>query len=254
MRKLLIIVCLISFLLPGVAWADLSTGLVGYWPLDRRDGNGTSFDRSGSGNTGTWVNSPTISLGKIGQALRLNGSSQYVTTISNFPISTGSFTISAWLNTNITTRQRFITSFNTTGFVFDVNEASGGAASVYGDLRIKLFDNSSHTFEYVVAAGITVNKWYLASVVIDRSANTLKMYVNGSQVGTTQNMSAITGSLASSMPLNFGQNVSSGTYFSGQIDDVRIYNRALPSGEVNQLYRLGVGNHFGSFNGLLLIK
>jgi hypothetical protein len=66
---------------------------------------------------------------------------------------------------------------------------------------------------------------------------TLRVYVNGAQVGSkavTQSMLVSTG------PLQIGGNAVWGEYFSGLIDDVRVYNRALTSAEVTSLMNTAV--------------
>ena len=54
---------------------------------------------------------------------------------------------------------------------------------------------------------------------------TLRLYVNGVQVGSR----AVAGTLlTTSYPLRIGGNANWGEYFAGTIDEVRVYNRALP--------------------------
>src|ERR1035437_9211086 len=85
-------------ILKGLA---INKGLLGYWPLGNKGtvkGN-VAVDLSGRRNNGTLVGSPPLVNGITGQALSLNGSSQFV----NFgaPLSlTGPplVTISAWIN------------------------------------------------------------------------------------------------------------------------------------------------------------
>jgi hypothetical protein len=67
-------------------YLTLSSGLVGYWPLDGKNTNwstGQTLDLSGQGNTGQLINMSTTTspvAGKIGQALNFNGSNSYVST------------------------------------------------------------------------------------------------------------------------------------------------------------------------------
>src|SRR3989338_2141929 len=57
--------------------ASLTTGLVGHWKFD--EGTGLSaVDSSGNNNTGTLVNGPTWTTGKIGGALNFDGVDDYV--------------------------------------------------------------------------------------------------------------------------------------------------------------------------------
>ena len=54
-------------------FADLSTGLVAYYPFD-----GNTDDATASGNNGVGYNQPIYVPGKIGQAIRFNGVDQYI--------------------------------------------------------------------------------------------------------------------------------------------------------------------------------
>ena len=83
---------------------SLSNGLVGYWPLDGSVTNwntNTTADVSGNGNTGTLVSLATTSApvaGKIGQALKFDGSTSYVSIGDVAPLKiTGAISTSAWI-------------------------------------------------------------------------------------------------------------------------------------------------------------
>jgi hydrogenase maturation factor HypE len=82
----------------------------------------------------------------------------------------------------------------------------------------------------VGAAGgsaLPLNVWSHLAGSYDGS--TLRLYVNGVQVATQ----ALTGSLVtSSGALRIGGNSVWGEYFSGLVDEVRVYNRALSPAEI----------------------
>jgi hypothetical protein len=53
----------------------LSSGLVGYWTMDDKNISGTTVtDKSGNGNNGT-ISGATKTAGKLGQALKFDGTS-----------------------------------------------------------------------------------------------------------------------------------------------------------------------------------
>jgi hypothetical protein len=74
---------------------------------------------------------------------------------------------------------------------------------------------------------LAANTWTHLAATYDGA--TLRLYVNGSQVGSR----AVSGALlASTGALRIGGNSIWGEYFQGRIDEVRIYNRALGLTEI----------------------
>ncbi|MDA0180878.1 Ig-like domain-containing protein [Solirubrobacter phytolaccae] len=77
------------------------------------------------------------------------------------------------------------------------------------------------------ATAIPVNAWTHLAATYDKS--TLRLYVNGTQVASA----AVTGNLFNSAgPLKIGGNGIWGEWFSGLIDEVRVYERALTGAEI----------------------
>ena len=69
--------------------------------------------------------------------------------------------------------------------------------------------------------------------------SSVRLYVNGTPVSTT----AAAGSMVSSTaPLEIGGNTIWGEYFSGLIDEVRVYNRALSAAEIQQDMSTAISN------------
>jgi hypothetical protein len=76
-------------------------------------------------------------------------------------------------------------------------------------------------------AGLATGAWAHLAATYDGS--TVRLYVNGVQTATA----AASGPMAvSTGPLDIGGNGIWGEWFAGLIDDVRIYNRALPAAEI----------------------
>ena len=77
-------------------------------------------------------------------------------------------------------------------------------------------------------------KWHHVSSVYD--GNYLDIYVDAVRRVHTATTGDITSSSVKSLVVGWN---SSSLYFTGSIDDVRIYNRALSAGEVNKLWQMG---------------
>jgi len=104
-------------------------------------------------------------------------------------------------------------------------------------------DTGQHTFGVAVSGGAnafaqrysttvrSLNVWYHVAGVYDAAAGTLDIYVNG-VLDNGVLIGTIPGSqVNSAVNVNIGRRTG-GYYFSGTIDDVRIYNRALSQTEI----------------------
>jgi len=217
----------------------ISSGLVGYWTFNGPSMNwttNTAADISGQGNTGTLVNMSTTTSpvsGKIGQALTFNGTTQAITCGTNFGLS-GDFagTISAWVKTsNVSAFESvFVAGTAATFESFGLSLSSVNP----GGVSVEFNGGRGRT-----TAGnlVSANTWY--HLVVTKSPGPIEtnatVYINGIAVAT----SGQTGTP------NFVPGIckigvwTSGGIFTGTIDDVRIYNRALSAAEVSALYQLG---------------
>ena len=225
------------------AGGTLDQGLVGYWTFDGKDTNwtsqtaGTVADRSPVGtNTGTLTgmsrsSSPTI--GKIGQGLKFNGSSAYVSLGTGLD-NNGEMTISAWIRTtNVSAGTRQIVANGSSDgtqqdYTFEINRTARKLSTIWGN-NVILTGNAT----------LSVNTWYHAVMVRSGSSGNwaVKFYLNGNQdnSGTTAiNPNATNENTA----IGRGGGWAS-QFFSGTLDDVRIYNRVLSASEVKQLYNMG---------------
>src|SRR3989338_6370962 len=220
-------------------YLSIGTGLVGYWTFDGATTTwssataGITGDLSGNFNTGTLTNmnrATSPAIGKIGQALKFNGTNSYVSIGDNSSLNLStSFTVSAW------------TKRNNGAVADDQIYVSGTQSGYWGIYR----DATKLAFYERGIAGYTANTtlkddvWYHVVVVKNGDgANNLRFYINGVTDG-----SASVGSV--SLPSGekrigcWSEGAGSNVDFDGLIDDVRIYNRALSAGEVTQLYNIG---------------
>lgn len=206
-----------------------STNLVAWHTFDGAHLNTTtSTDRSASGNHGTLGNGPLPRVGKVGQALRFDGSDDRVVTKQNpsgLGYGTGDFSWFAWIYP-----ERVNDSY-------EMIWAQGSSGIPYLAVR----DNILHFYlstTYETSAGyITANTWQHVGIV--RSAGTLTLYKNGVAYSST---SSQPGSISAPDYAYISSYGSGGAHaFKGAIDDLRIYNKALSSDEVLLLYRLTGG-------------
>jgi len=181
----------------------------------------------------TWV------TGKQAHAIDLNGSSGYVS-IPDSPAldNMDKFTISVWIKMhslppankyyNLVSKE----DGNTGSYRIVIN--SNGTGHIAMPTTNNGWYSSGTTADWTTP--LQVDTWYNITATYDGSY--LRIYVNGSLAGTGSQ--AISGNLINSPhPLRFGYAPSAiFSYFDGVIDNVRIYDGALDSGDVLNLYNL----------------
>ncbi len=202
---------------------QVPAGLVAAYSFDAGSGT-TAADSSGRNNNGTLANAAWTPSGKFGAALTFNGTSSQVTVADNASLDlTNAMTLSAWVNptANSAAWRTLILKENTSNLVYALY-SSGDTPSPEG-MRVA----GGATRSAVGTGSLPLNSWTHLAATYD-GAN-LRLYVNGVLASTT----AATGNMANSAgALRIGGNAIWGEYFAGRIDEVRIFNRALPATEV----------------------
>jgi hypothetical protein len=187
--------------------------LVGHWALDETEGV-TACDSAG-GNEGTIMGLPQWrpQAGTIAGALELDGTS-FVTATCPLSPADGPFSVLAWIKGGLP------------GQVIISQE--GGANWLLSDpatgvLMTELKSGGRSTTVLHSDAIITDDIWHRVSFTWD-SANR-RLYVDDILVAedTQQNLAASSGNLI----IGAGTSLTPGTFWTGLIDDVRIYNRAV---------------------------
>jgi hypothetical protein len=150
---------------------------------------------------------------------------------NKFNVGTTNFTLSAWVRTTSTTSMVII---------------SKGAAAHEGYLAyftagkpaLQLWYNGGTALNVGAIGSTTISdgNWHLVTWSIIRSGN-VTAYVDGVAVGTGS-VSAISAYTLTDSSSSFwtGCNYTGGSNFSGNIDEIMIWNRALPASEIRALY------------------
>jgi hypothetical protein len=199
-----------------------STGLMAAYAFNEGSGTTTS-DRSGNGNTGTLSGATWTSAGLTGAALSFNGVNNRVNVNNSASLGlTNGMTLEAWVYPTALSGWRTVL----------LKEGSGGLV-----FALYAHDNVPTPAAYVRVGGVDVrvaglsplpvNVWTHLAATYD--GTTLRLYVNGGQVGSQAAIGAIQ---ASTGLLRLGGNAVWGEWFAGRIDDVRIYNRPLTGAEI----------------------
>jgi PKD repeat protein len=200
-----------------------SSGLVAAYGLNEGSG-ATTTDNSGNGHTGSISGASWTSSGKYGNALSFDGQNDWITVAdSNLLDPTAGLTLEAWVNPSPGGGWRTLIMKEQPGdetwTLYSSTEAGVPGAGVRTT-------GGFHTLRAL--SPLTASVW--THVALTYSGSTLTIYVNGTVAATR----TASGTIAtSSGALRLGGNNIWGEYFAGRIDEVRIYNRALSSGEIS---------------------
>lgn len=236
----------------GVAQQSVPIGLVGYWNFDEGTST-TAGDTSNNHFNGTLMNGPTWVAGRAIKGLDFDGADDYVSIPDQdvFSPAVNDLTISFWAK--IPTNAPAVGGDGCGNAGRNVlgkgNGVSGWEYTVENDnnatLCFNLYQGGGSGYASV-SVGRTLNdgQWHHYSMSIDYGV-LLTVYIDGVSVGST---STFAGSmLNTALPLEIGRR-GDGGYFTGQIDEVRAYNKALIAAEVADIYALGAAKEKTSDN------
>lgn len=199
-------------------WAP---GPVAKWNFD--EGSGTVVnDITGNGNNGTLgtgSSAPSWTTGKYGKAMNFNGSGNYVYgSDTNFPSGTTPRTISAWLKS---TKVDALNNYDNILF-YGTNSANSSVIFGMGyDTNIGV-QNACYVSQYGNALGtakaVNDGKWHYCTAIFDGTSWTI--YLDG----VYSNSKTMTTNTTLGGSFNIGTAGSLGGFFTGQVDDLTVYN------------------------------
>ena len=203
-------------------------------------GSGTTWtDLSGGSNNGTLVNGVGYNSGNLG-SLVFDGSNDYVVkdTLPTFNI----YCISMWIKPST-----IINSITGGGSIIQLRYSAGanntwfislGSATVYvADEYITIASTQLNTRTCVNDGGsFLADTWY--NLVFNYEGSVYKIYVNNTVKSTVSGGSGNVSLLTNPNKLYLGVTDGDGAglrgFFSGNISNVQLYNRALTAQEISQ--------------------
>jgi hypothetical protein len=209
----------------------LSNGLVGYWKMDEASWNGTAgevIDSSGNGLNGRAYGTANTTAGKFGNGGIFDGDSDYIDVGNSNKLVFGAdedVTISVWFKKpEVQPAMPVILGRG------DWNGNDSYSIHTYTDILSFSMGKNWASGVSVPLTSIQSDVW--THVVGVATPTQHKLYVNG-QLVATRNTSKASVTSTGSTYIGKGLTV---TYFAGNIDEVRFYNRALSPAEVRELY------------------
>jgi subtilisin family serine protease len=190
-------------------------GLIAQWKLDETEGR-VAFDSAGT-NNGTLIGNPTWQPtgGNLGGALQLDGVDDYVSTAFVLDPAAGPFSVFAWVKGGAPNQVLIAQSGGN-------NWLMTGPS---GTLRTMLGQSARGGVWPTTSAVIADGAWHHVGLVWDGMRRTL--YVDDEEAAKdTNDQAGLTGSGAG-LYIGAGSTFAPGSFWSGLVDDVRIYNRAV---------------------------
>ncbi len=228
--------------------STVPTGLIAWFA-----GDGNANDISGNGNNATANGGVTYNVGKVGQAIRFDGTSGFVKANASSSLNVGAssgMTIETWFNPASTATQSPIVEWNTgssvgTHFWSSVTSQGG----VAGNLYVNLTDTGGSNHILQSGAVVTANTFQHVAVTYDKTTGNAVLYCNGAIVAQ-QNLGIFTP--RTSYDLYLAHRPGGGpavVYAQGSLDEVSIYSRALSPSEIRDQFYAGSGGKYkGAIN------
>ena len=202
--------------------STLNTGLVSWWR-----GEGNANDSAGA-NNGTVQGGVTFVAGKVGQAFEFNGSTGDIVVPGSTTLDlTQGYTLAFWIKAP---------SLPAAEAKIAIKWSSGSETK-----QVVLGSNGSIGFGLYPLAGnnlvssgtkLTLNTWHFVTATYDGSHENI--YVDG-QFDTAQAASGLVANSTGSLYFGYSPAGSGTPFFTGDLDEVRWYSRALSASEVMAL-------------------
>ena len=199
--------------------------LRGWWQFENN-----VLDSSGNANNGTPTGTPTYVAGRVGQAISLNGTTQYVTVAdaASLDLTTG-MTLSTWIKPGVGATPgpdqegherlgRWLRAWP--GLPEQPRWPESLRPAQPGDLgRYLPGQLDDHVPDQ--------RHWIHVAATYD--GTTIKLYVNGVHEGSVAGPAAIA---TNALPLTLGAQGDDARKYTGLLDDARVYSSALSASEI----------------------
>ncbi len=237
MKKLVVFLTAVAatFVFSCVASADLNDGLTAYYPFD-----GNAADKSRNGNHGTEYGGAEYLSGVTGQAVRFDGTDDYIKVKSDKSLNPANqFSIAFWIRTdsNPETWSSVVCKEGTyiNGLA---NPEYSLSLSSQGVIRLASAGDghAGHSYEGPLPAG----EWIFYAGVVDRKNHYVRIYINNILYREYADPYSSFNNNNEDMKIGWSQAAGSSSLpFRGSLDELRLYNCVLSESEIRELYKNG---------------
>ncbi|MBS1792509.1 MAG: carboxypeptidase regulatory-like domain-containing protein [Acidobacteria bacterium] len=212
--------------------------LAGWWPAD----NNTLDIRSG--NTGIFEGTAAYAAGRTGQAFDFNGSDNDVRIPAAAGLNVGAgpgLTIDGWINPSTLAQNSPLFEWNN-GSAYGAHLWMYRINGIDGNLYFNFVDTGSgNHYDYTTGGALTAGRWQHLALTYDKASGAIAVYVDGVPVPlNASNLGSFTPQTSydfylGARPPGFPDS----THFSGGMDEVEIFDRALTAAEIRALALAG---------------
>ncbi len=205
-------------------------GLISWW---RAEGNAS--DSIGT-NNGILVNSPNFAPGEVGQAFSFNAANQQFVQVEDSPsLEPASVTLECWFNASNNVGQfvgKPLGGQDKDSYAVGL----GGGGLLYGVICSSSVHGPFVLYPFNPVPGI----WYHIAYTFDSASQVQVLYLNGTLVASNSAGGIQMGYDAHPLLIGADNDDNSNVLlFTGEIDEVGIYGRALSADEIAVIYEAG---------------
>lgn len=200
-------------------YSTVADDAVAIWDFNECTGS-VANDLSGNSRHATLIGTTwsTDTPSKQGCSLSFNGSGDQVDPNYSWSFNHQNFTASAWFKTKKSAEQ----------VIFMIGDENV-VEMLNGKLRVNLSSNTANATKKT-----NDNIWHFVAITGD--SNSVRLYVDGKN---TPDITISGDADAYSGQMLIGRCTGGSWYFSGLLDDIRIYQRALTAKEIHNLFAKG---------------
>ncbi len=245
-----LIIIFFVLLIPQTTYAALNgpgSSLVGWWKLDDGQGATSAFDSSGNSRTGTingTPNSTSTSYYLLGSAYEFDASNDWID-VADFveAENTTTLTVGGWFKSSVAASTSAMTIMSK---MRGISGFSGWSLTRTSAEKFQFYaNNGSVTGTALSDSTYADTDWHHVMAVYN--GTDIRIYVDGvSAMATPPSYTSTLANVTDHVCIGSTNNsthvctFAGNSQMSGVLDDLRIYNRALSSTEVRQLYDNGL--------------
>ncbi|WP_460072116.1 family 43 glycosylhydrolase [Streptomyces sp. YKOK-I1] len=217
--------------------ADVPADLLLHYGFDETSGN-IAVDSSGHGYHGTYVRTPAFGTGVSGGSFSMSGASDspYVKIPNGVLKNADSVTVSTYAKWKGGSSWQWLFGLGPDSNKYLFASPSNGSSKLYSAIT-----KASWSAESKLTAGsqLTAGEWRHVTVTLDGSTGTMVLYVDGIEAARATGVTIKPSELYDAdkdYSGYIGRSLyAADPYFGGEVDDFRIYDRALSAAEVMEL-------------------